>query len=146
MNWKYNGIEFIDSMIPENAVGFIYQMDAIINNKSVSYIGKKNFFANLKIKLAKKNLSTDKRKKTYKRVQKYNYQNYYSSNDVLKTAQKQDVQIKRTILRICYSKSELSYYETKYQFVNEVLESDQWLNGNILGKFFKLNSSNNERE
>ena len=138
MSWIYNGVEFTDSMIPDNAVGFVYKMDAIINGKQVSYIGKKNFFANIKVKLSKKNLPTDKRKKTYKRVQKSTYQNYYSSNDVLKDAFKKGIKIRRTILRICNSKLELSYYETKYQFFYEVLESDIWLNGNILGKFYKF--------
>ena len=65
------------------------------------------------------------------------YQTYYSSNLVLKNLHKEGCPIKREILRICYTKTELSYYETKYQFVNEVLESDEWLNGNILGRFYK---------
>jgi hypothetical protein len=138
MSWIYNGIEFTDSMIPNNAVGFVYRMDAVINGKCVSYIGKKNFFANIKVNLAKKDLPTDKRKKTYKRVKKSAYQNYYSSNDVLKNAAKNGIKIKRTILQICNSKLELSYCETKYQFFYEVLENDIWLNGNILGKFYKF--------
>jgi hypothetical protein len=139
MSWIYNGIVFTEEMIPEGAIGFIYIMEATINNKAVAYIGKKNFFADVKTKLSKKALPTDKRKKTYKRVRKSTYQNYYSSNDVLKQAHKDGIVIKRSILKICYSKSELSYNETKYQFKFEVLESDRWLNGNILGKFYKQN-------
>jgi hypothetical protein len=137
MSWYYNNKEFIDKMIPDKAIGFVYNMEAVINGKKVSYIGKKNFYSNTRVKLAKKNLPTDKRKKTYKTVTKLAYNNYYSSNDVLKTAHKNGVPINRYILKICYSKTELSYYETKYQFVYEVLESDTWLNGNILGKFYK---------
>lgn len=137
MSWLYNNKEFSDNMIPDKAVGFIYCMEAVINGKKVSYIGKKNFYSNTKVKLAKKNLPQDKRKKTYKTVTKLAYNTYYSSNEVLKTAHKNSVPIKRVILKICYSKSELSYYETKYQFVYEVLESDKWLNGNILGRFYK---------
>jgi hypothetical protein len=139
MSWIYNGVVFTEEMIPESAIGFIYIMEATINNKAVAYIGKKNFFADVKTKLSKKALPTDKRKKTYKRVRKSTYQNYYSSNDVLKQAHKDGIVIKRSILKICYSKSELSYNETKYQFKFEVLESDRWLNGNILGKFYKQN-------
>ena len=137
MSWIYQHKEFTEDMIPDGAVGFVYQMDVIIDGERKSYIGKKNFFADVKTKLSKKALSTDKRKKTYKRVRKIVYQNYYSSNEKLKAAHKAGVQIKRTILKICYSKTELSYQEVKYQFMCEVLEKDIWLNANILGRFYK---------
>ena len=45
MSWIYKGKEFTEDMIPENAIGFIYNMTAIIDGKSISYIGKKNFWA-----------------------------------------------------------------------------------------------------
>ena len=138
MSWIYKGKVFTEDMIPENAVGFIYEMTAIIDGKSVSYIGKKNFYADVKTKLGKKDMPTDKRLKTYKRVRKTIYQRYYSSNEVLKQAHKDGVLIKRDILRICHSKIELSYQETKHQFVLGVLESDKYLNGNILGRFYKF--------
>jgi len=137
MSWIYNGKVFDDNDIPENAVGFIYQMTAIINNKAVSYIGKKNFFSNTKTKLGKKTAPTDKRLKKYKIVTKSVYQNYYSSNDVLKQAHKDNIIIQRYILKICYSKTELTYQEVKHQFIAEVLENDMYLNGNILGRFYK---------
>ena len=138
MSWIFKGKVFTEDMIPENAVGFIYEMTAIIDGKSVSYIGKKNFYADVKTKLSKKDMPTDKRLKTYKRVRKTIYQRYYSSNEVLKQAHKDGVLIKRDILRICHTKLELSYQETKHQFVLGVLESDKFLNGNILGKFYKF--------
>jgi hypothetical protein len=47
------------------------------------------------------------------------------------------INIKREILRICYSGMELTYQETKHQFVYEVLEKEEFLNGNILGRFYK---------
>ena len=124
-------------MIPDGAVGFVYQMDVILDGERKSYIGKKNFFADVKTKLSKKAMPTDKRLKSYKRVRKIVYQNYYSSNETLKAAHKAGVIIKRTILKICYSKTELSYQEVKYQFMCEVLEKDIWLNANILGRFYK---------
>lgn len=136
--WIQDGKEFTEEMIPEGAVGFIYEMMAIIDGKSVRYIGKKNFYADVKTKLGKKELPTDKRLKTYKRVRKTTYKNYFSSNDVLKQAYKDGVTIRREILQICFAKQELSYYECKFQFALGVLESDEFLNGNILGKFYKL--------
>jgi hypothetical protein len=137
MSWIYRHKIFEEKDIPEGAVGFIYQMSCVLNARSYSYIGKKNFSAEVKTKLGKKSLPTDKRLKKYKRVKKYTYQNYYSSNETLKDAHKNGVLIKREILQICYSKTALSYQETKHQFMYGVLESDEWLNGNILGRYFK---------
>ena len=137
MSWIYQHKEFTEDMIPDGAVGFVYQMDVILDGRRMSYIGKKNFFADVKTKLSKKATPTDKRLKNYKRVKKIVYQNYYSSNEKLKAAHKAGVQIRRTILKICYSKIELSYQEVKYQFMCEVLEKDFWLNANILGRFYK---------
>lgn len=140
MSWIYQGKEFDDKQIPDGAVGFVYIMSAIIDGKSVLYVGKKNFFANVKRPLGKKALamSTDKRLKKYKRELKPDFMKYYSSNKVLKDAHKAGVIIKREILRICYSQMELTYQETKHQFIYEVLEKQEFLNGNILGRFYKF--------
>ena len=139
MSWIYKGKQFSDSMIPEGGLGFIYIMTAVIDGKSVAYIGKKNFFANIKRPLGKKALamSTDKRLKKYSRVIKPDYMNYYSSNKTLKDAHKAGVVIKREILMICYSQMELTYQEVKHQFKYEVLEKDEYLNANILGRFYR---------
>lgn len=140
MSWLYQGKEFDDLCIPQGAVGFVYIMSAIIDGKSVMYIGKKNFFANIKRPLGKKALamSTDKRLKKYKRELKPDFMRYYSSNKVLKDAHKAGVVIKREILRICNTQMELTYQETKHQFLYEVLEKEEFLNGNILGRFYKI--------
>jgi len=140
MSWIYQGKEFNEGDIPVGGVGFIYIMTAIIDGKSVAYVGKKNFFANIKKPLGKKALamSTDKRLKKYKRELKPDFMNYYSSNKILKDAHKAGVVIKREILLICYSGMELTYQETKHQFVHEVLEKEEFLNGNILGRFYKI--------
>ena len=140
MSWIYKNQEFTDLHIPEGHVGFIYIMTAIIDGKSVAYIGKKNFFANIKKPLGKKALamSTDKRLKKYKRELKPDFMRYYSSNKILKDAHKAGVSIKREILMICSTQMELTYQEVKYQFKYEVLEKDEFLNGNILGRFYKI--------
>jgi len=136
--WIFEGKEFTEEMIPEGAVGFVYEMGAVLKDGTVvRYIGKKNFYSDVKTKLAKKDLPTDKRLKTYTRKRKYMYQNYYSSNEVLKQAKKDGIEIKRFILEICFSKLELSYMECKYQFTLAVLEKKEFLNGNILGRFYK---------
>jgi hypothetical protein len=139
MSWIFKGKEFTDEMIPEGAVGFIYEMSAIIDGKSVKYIGKKNFYANRKVKLGKRATEAlqDKRLKKYKQVSKLDYHKYYSSNDVMKAASKAGVKIKREILMICHSATELTYQEAKHLFCNDVLDDPLYLNSNILGKFYK---------
>lgn len=140
MSWLYKGEVFNDSKIPEGAVGFIYEMEAIINGKSVRYIGKKNFYSTTKKKFGKRAVANmeDKRAKKYTIQVKPNYQNYYSSNKVLQDAHKNGIPIKRFMVKICFSKTELTYHETKYQFVREVLEKEEYLNANILGRFYKI--------
>jgi hypothetical protein len=139
MSWSYQGKEFDELCIPEHGIGFIYIMTAIIEGKSVAYIGKKNFFSNKKKPMGKKALAmtTDKRLKKYTRELKPDFINYYSSNTTLKEAHKAGVMIKREILMICYSATELTYQEVKHQFKYEVLEKEEYLNANILGKFYK---------
>ena len=139
MSWIYKGKEFDEFCIPEGGVGFIYSMTAIIDGKSVAYIGKKNFFANIKRPMGKKALamSTDKRLKKYTRELKPDFMRYYSSNKILKDAHKAGITIKREILMICYSAMELTYQEVKHQFKYEVLEKEEYLNANILGRFYK---------
>lgn len=139
MSWLYNGTEFTQINIPEKAVGFVYHMSVILNGNTYAYIGKKNFFANIKKPMGKKALamSTDKRLKKYTRELKPNFENYYSSNQQLKEAHKAGCKIKREILVICYSATELTYQEVKHQFAYSVLEKEEFLNGNILGKFYK---------
>ena len=138
--WSYQGQDFESSMIPEGAEGFVYEMQAVIDGKLVRYIGKKNFYSVTKKRFGKKVLSSmqDKRAKKYTIQKKLTYLDYYSSNAVLKDAHKAGIEIRRYMLKICFSKMELTYYETKFQFVRGVLESDEFLNGNILGRFYKF--------
>ena len=139
MCWEYKNRVFEDCDISEGAVGFVYEMIAVVDKKVVCYIGKKNFYSTRKKKFSKKFIAqmTDKRAKKYIVEKKLNYQNYYSSNKILKDAHKKGTDIQRRILKICFSKTELTYQETKYQFKFGVLEKEEYLNGNILGRFYK---------
>ena len=132
---------FSDDMIPKGAVGFVYMMNYLDSKTGImyAYIGKKNFYSKRKKKFGKKALAamTDKRAKKYEMVTKLDYENYFSSNKELKQAYKDGKMIYRTILKICFSKMELTYEETKAQFKYEVLEKENFLNGNILGRFYK---------
>ena len=148
--WIYENKEFTEDMVPEGAFGFVYIMKAVIDGKEWYYIGRKNFYSERNVPLGKREIEALKKeregkkgrlpkKKLVKKLQKFS--NYYSSNEELKKAHADGVEIKRMILEIAYGKQELSYLELKYQFKLEVIEKDNYLNTNILGKFYqsKLN-------
>ena len=111
--------------------GFTYRID--YTNGSY-YYGKKNFYAEVKTPLGKKELAniTDARKKKYKRVKREtNWRKYEGSND----ANGYTI-CKKTILK-CYStQRELTYREAELLFKKDVLFDDKCLNSNILGKFY----------
>jgi hypothetical protein len=115
---------------PSHAEGFVY---FIKNSKGQKYIGKKSFWSRITLPP----LKGKKRKR--KVVKESNWLQYNSSNDVLKES---DI-ICKEILEVCYSKLQLTYTEVKYQFLYNVLEEDDYLNNNILGKFYadKINPS-----
>jgi len=130
MNWTYKGNEVID--IPENAIGFVYIIECIINGKK--YVGKKLFHhTKTKVKTVKLKNGTSKKKKIREKVDS-SWRDYYGSSDALKS----DIlslgvdKFKREILYFCQSKAVCSYLEAKLQFEYGVLESDDWYNNNIM--------------
>ncbi len=138
--WLYNGL-YIDEIPDSFAYGFIYKISYIDqeSGKEKSYIGKKNFYFETNVKKGKKELiaMADKRgSKKKKVVKESDWKKYKSSNDFLNSLELNALH--REILLLCYSKTELTYQETKHLFLNEVLESDKYLNNNILGKFYKV--------
>jgi dissimilatory sulfite reductase (desulfoviridin) alpha/beta subunit len=86
------------------------------------------------------------RKPTHKRVSKESdWKTYYGSNKHLKEAiEKHGVEeFERYIIKIAPSKKLLTYYETQYQFIYQVLEKpEEFYNDNILGKFFTKDFEN----
>tara|TARA_R100000988_G_scaffold94512_1_gene59270 strand:- start:23 stop:475 length:453 start_codon:yes stop_codon:yes gene_type:complete len=143
MNWTYHGEEMIDySQFPKNTFGFVYKITHLPSEKS--YIGKKVLIHNRKVKVTKKDLlvyeGVKGRKPTHKRVSKESdWKTYYGSNKLLKEVMdKEPIEnFERTIIKLAPNKKLLTYYETQYQFVYQVLEKpDQFYNDNILGKFY----------
>lgn len=121
--------------------GYVYMTSFL--NLDKSYIGKKAFFHNVKRKIGKKEkllMDGKGRKPSFERVQKDSgWKTYYGSEkeviELSKTEPKDS--IVRSVLHLCKTKKELSYFETKELFRYEVLEKpDQFFNGNIAGKFF----------
>lgn len=137
MSWIYNGLEFNNEMVPEGAVGFVYCINNITNGRK--YIGRKSLYSDRKTKISNKEKTlTKNNRKKFKVVRKdSNWINYTGSSDDLNLDIKKGDIIEKIILQWCYSKLQLTYYETKYLFINNVLESTLYYNNNILSKFFK---------
>ena len=110
---------------PEGTVGFVYE---------VSYQGKK--YIGKKILLHKRTLPPLKgyKRKRVKYVES-DWKTYTGSNEITKKWKSEDCT--RIILELCVNKTMMSYYETKYQFQMNVLEDDNYLNDNVLGKYFR---------
>lgn len=125
--WIYQGNEITE--LPEDIVGFVYLITNTLNGKK--YIGKKVAkFSKTSYKVVKLKNGTKKRKKIRSQVDS-DWKTYWSSSEDLKkdVAALGENNFTREILRYCYSKNELSYYEAKYQFdENVLLNEDLWYN------------------
>lgn len=116
--WYYEQQPFIEEQIG-TAVGFVYEIHDQFNSRY--YIGKKLF---TKSKTYQKN-----KKKKRKRVGS-DWDSYYGSNKDLQEEVKLrgESYFTKTILRLCYSKSELNYYETKEIFLRDALLRTDYYN------------------
>lgn len=156
--WIYEGknIKSIKD-IPKGAVGFIYEIEDEYGKK---YIGRKSLGSLRKPEVSKKTYDrlkseghpvtrTKNKKKSkpghpvwrYKKIVESDtdWLTYTGSNRELNKAIKDGVKITKRILKFCFSKKQLSYYETKFQMCNGVIEENKenYYNGNVLGKFFE---------
>lgn len=130
--WTYNGqlITEIKDM-PENTYGFIYEVFHKPSGKK--YLGKKVLHFNRTLPP----LKGMKRKR--KVVKESDWKNYFGSHVEIKQLIKEEKQdeFERRILQFVPTKKLLTYYECKYLFINEVLEHDEYINDNILAKFYR---------
>ena len=126
---------------PEGTYGYVYQTTHIPTGKK--YVGKKTLIYNQKKKLGKKELALYEgkgRPPKFKMVQKESdWKIYYGSHEFIKTSIKEGKQdeFQREILQLAFSKKELTYLENKWLFSQAVLESEDYLNDNIEGRYFK---------
>ena len=118
MTWTYLNRELTAEEI-EHHTGFVYLITNITTDRR--YVGKKLFHFRHKKVVKGKNRWLTKLS---------DWDSYYGSNDKLK----QDVVIlgkenfKREVLRLCMSRSEMSYHEAKEQFVRDVLLDESYYN------------------
>jgi hypothetical protein len=120
MTWLYeHGLdEFDESHIGDN-VGFVYMIENLDTGRR--YIGRK-YFSKAGYRQVK-----GKRKKIRKPS---DWETYYGSNETLKAEVKERGadRFERTILHLCKSKSECSYWETYEIFSRHALLSDNYYN------------------
>lgn len=119
--------------------GYIYMTVDLKENWS--YIGKKNFFLKQNKKLGKKEIAAlptarGRKPSTKEVITESDWKTYYGSSETIKALPDKN-KLKRYLLRLCKTKTELTYWETKYLFQYEVLENERFINNTILGKFFK---------
>ena len=140
--WLYQGKEIKEiTDMPENIFGFIYIVTHTPTGRK--YLGKKQLISVQKKALGKKELAllTDGRASKKKTVTKESdWKTYYGSHPEIKQLikDKKHLEFTREILMFVPNKKLLTYYETKYLFMNEVLEpGSNYFNDSILGKYYK---------
>jgi hypothetical protein len=116
MGWLYEGQEFTEV---EDYYGFVYLIENLVNGKK--YIGRKY--------LTKAGYKTVKGKRKKIRVES-DWGDYYGSSSSLK----EDIDyygkdsFRRTILRLCKTRGECNYFETKYIFDTDAILDPKYYN------------------
>lgn len=126
MTWLLCGSEYIDDGL---SFGFVYMIENTITGRK--YIGRKYF-----TQAGYRTVNGKKRK-----IRKSSdWRDYYGSNETLKgeVAELGKDKFVRTILHLCKSKSECSYFETKEIFKQDALLREdfynQWVTCKITSK------------
>ncbi len=131
-NWNYP-----EGFNIEDYYGFVYKITNTENNKF--YIGKKIFQNTRKLPP----LKGQKRKRTV--IKESNWKTYWGSSKFLLEDVKTlgEDKFEKTILRLCKTKKQATYWEVHYQIKYEILNKpDNTYNDNILGKFFPKDLEN----
>ena len=131
LNWLYKDKRIQDiTDFPQKTYGFIYISVHIPTGKS--YLGKKE--------LAEQPVTRGRTSTTKQIIKESDWKTYYGSAkpilELIKLGKQKDFD--RKILCLAPNKKLLTYYECKYLFKLGVLENpNDWINDNILGKFFR---------
>ena len=128
MTWTYQGNPV--EQLPEDCAGFVYIITNLQSQRK--YIGKKLAKFRKTRQRVVKVKNGNKRKRKIRTQVESDWRDYWGSSPELS----RDIQLlgnqnfSREILRFCKSKTELSYFEAKYQIDNDVLlDETKWYNG-----------------
>lgn len=128
MTWTYQGNPV--EQLPEDCAGFVYIITNLQSQRK--YIGKKLAKFRKTQQRVVKFKNGNKRKRKIRTQVESDWRDYWGSSPELS----RDIQLlgnqnfSREILRFCKSKTELSYFEAKYQIDNDVLlDETKWYNG-----------------
>ena len=134
--------------MPEGMYGFIYRVVHLPTQQK--YIGKKVLYFERNVKLGKRETEALKEERKAagiggrvpakkKVIKESDWKEYYGSQEdikkLVKSSKPEDWS--REILDFVPTKKLLTYYEIKHIFINDALENPDFLNDNILGKFYK---------
>ena len=157
-SWTYQGRIFNDiSDFPQDTYGFIYEV--FHKPTGQKYIGKKVLYFERNKRLGKRaleELRLERKAKgiggrvplKQKVITESDWKDYYGSHLTIKKLVKESKDLRldfeRKILDFVPNKKLLTYYECKHLFINDVLEtySHQYINDNILGKFYRKDFTN----
>jgi len=138
LRWKYKDGYISSESPPLELYGFVYELTLKDGKK---YIGKRAFWSKTKKQLTKREVEAmeNKRLKKWKYIVKESkWRSYTSSSKVFGS---RDV-VEKRIIRLCKDKISLTYWEMAEMIKQEVLFDDNYLNENLLGKFYKGKVSN----
>ena len=157
ITWTYESqpIENISDM-PVNTYGFIYEVEHIPSGRR--YLGKKVLYFERNKRLGIRALAALKEERKLKGiggrtplkqkvVTESDWKTYYGSQkEILQLVKEgKTTDFSRKILKYVRDKKQLTYFECKYLFINEVLEtSNKYINDNILGKFYRKDFFNDK--
>jgi hypothetical protein len=124
--------------MPEGTYGFIYEVTHQPTGRK--YIGKKVLEFNRTLPPLK---GTKRKRKV---VKESDWKTYYGSHKEIVGLIKEGKQeeFTREILQYVTSKKLLTYFECKYLFIKEVLEGNNYINDNILAKFYRKDFYNDK--
>ena len=129
MTWYYKGQPLLESDT-QDFIGFVYQIQNITNGKK--YIGKKEFFKTIK----RKPLKGKKRKRICK--VKSDWETYTGSSNKLNEDITNGHDIHKEIVKLCTSKSSMTYYELMEQLKHNALIKNDYYNEIITVRLRKV--------
>lgn len=146
VNWTYNGnpvLEVFD--MPEGAIGFIYKVTNLSNGRY--YFGRKTCISKCKKKLTEKEKSLPENfRKTWKIIDKESsWKNYTGSNMTLNADIKSGHNYKKEIIHYCFSKAQLTFYETRAIACSDCMLTEDCYNDWFSSKVYKKHLMNNKQ-